>query len=91
MTSKIGRITTYGAVTEFALPTPTSLEGIAAGPDGAMYFTEVGAQKIGRISTEGAISEFPLPTAANPSIITQGPDGAMWFTAPFENAIVRMQ
>src|SRR5262245_22661777 len=47
---KIGRITTGGAVTEFALPARSSPQGIAAGPDGALWFTEVDGNKIGRIT-----------------------------------------
>ena len=46
---KIGRITTTGAITEYA--TPTALSGpwaIAAGPDGNMWFTELIANKIAK-------------------------------------------
>jgi virginiamycin B lyase len=58
-TNKIVRITTAGAVTTFAVPTPTAdPDGIALGPDGALWFTEAGAGKIGRITTSGQISEF---------------------------------
>jgi virginiamycin B lyase len=53
---------------------------IAAGPDGALWFTEVVANKIGRITTGGAITEFPLPATLNgPTGIVRGPDGALWF------------
>jgi virginiamycin B lyase len=77
----IGRITTAGAITEYAVPTANSVpSSIAAGSDGALWFTENGGQKIGRITTAGAISEYPLPNAnANPDGMAEGPDGAVWF------------
>jgi virginiamycin B lyase len=54
-------------------PTPV---GIAVGADGALWFTESGANKIGRIPTNGEITEFPIPTArSQPAGITAGPDG----------------
>src|SRR5262245_18900503 len=42
-----------------ALPAP---QGIAAGPDGALWYTDPGANKIGRISTTCSVTEFSLPT-----------------------------
>jgi virginiamycin B lyase len=91
--NKIGRITTGGSVSEFTLPTaqinpcPTSsfVPGapfaIAAGPDGALWFTEVCDNKIGRITTTGSVSLFAIPSAiSDPSGIAAGPDGALWFT-----------
>jgi hypothetical protein len=54
---------------------------IAAGPDGALWFTETFASRIGRITTSGVVSEFPLPTSGSgPADIAAGPDGALWFT-----------
>ncbi|HTA40770.1 MAG TPA: hypothetical protein VK760_16930, partial [Candidatus Acidoferrales bacterium] len=53
---------------------------IAAGPDGAMWFSEFTSNAIGRISPTGDVTSYPLPTAnAQPQGITAGPDGAMWF------------
>jgi streptogramin lyase len=80
--NKIGRVTTAGMLTEFAIPTPNSSpHGIALGPDGAIWFVERAGNKVARISPGGTIVEYPLPTAAaEPVAITAGPDGAMWFT-----------
>lgn len=79
---KIIRITTSGAINGFAVPTsPAGLVSIAAGPDGALWFTEGFGNNIGRITTAGTITEYPLPTAkAYPFGIAAGSDGAMWFT-----------
>jgi virginiamycin B lyase len=69
-------------VTEFPIPTADSgPRHIAAGPDGALWFTEFFGNKIGRITAAGSITEFPLPSPfRGPFGITAGPDGALWFT-----------
>jgi virginiamycin B lyase len=79
---EIGRITTAGAVTEYATPTPNSSpQGITSGPDGAIWFVEEGANNVGRITSSGAIMEYEIPTPiSGPMGITAGPDGALWFT-----------
>ena len=104
-TPSIGRLTPAGQLSLYPLPTaaqnplggpglgsgPTA---IAAGPDGAMWFTETGADQIGRITADGRITEYPLPSRtsmhANPSDIVAGPDGAMWFTQPLAESIGRI-
>src|SRR6266851_4595536 len=93
---KIGRITTQGRVTEFALPKFVSYPErfpaqIIAGPDGALWFTETGDQ-IGRITLQGKVTEFALssPKAGYEMGITVGPDGALWFTEPELNQIGRI-
>ncbi len=68
-------------ITEFPIPTADSEpEGIAAGPDGNLWFTEQFANQIGRITPAGVITEFPVPTAGSvPESIAVGPDGNLWF------------
>jgi streptogramin lyase len=70
------------AITEFALPTSRARPtGIAAGPDGNLWFTEFNANQIGQITPAGVVNEFAIPTAnSGPEEITAGPDGNMWFT-----------
>ena len=78
--NSIGRITTSGTITSFAVPRwRASSRASSAGPDGALWFTEPSARKIGRITTGGAITEFPIRTQSYASEITVGPDGALWF------------
>ena len=66
---KIGRITPTGAVTLYPLPTAYSDPGgIAAGPDGNLWFTETiygpippaapRSGAIARITTDGVITEY---------------------------------
>jgi virginiamycin B lyase len=53
------------------------LGGIAAGSDGALWFSEGADNLIGRITTAGVVTEDPVPTAASgPYRITTGPDRA---------------
>jgi virginiamycin B lyase len=66
-----------------AFPVPTAsagLAGIAAGPDGHLWFAESLASRIGRITTAGDITEFPLDADSRPNGIAAGPDGNIWFT-----------
>jgi streptogramin lyase len=93
LSSKVGRITPLGVVTEFSAGiSPFSLPyQIAAGSDGNLYFTEFSGNKIARITTTGVVTEFPIPTLnTQPSYIVSGPDGALWFTQPGTNQIGRM-
>lgn len=80
---KIGRITTSGVITEYAIPTANSFPfGITTGPDGALWFTEVQSQKIGRMTTDGTVTEYPAggsPSNDFLSNIAAGADGALWF------------
>ena len=57
------------------------LDGITAGPDGALWFTEYNGNVIGRITTAGVFTEYTLPQGGSePFWITTGPDGNLWFT-----------
>jgi streptogramin lyase len=75
------KLISSGSIVEFPVPTSGSNPyGIAAGPDGNLWFTEQLGNKIGRITTTGNITEFAVPTAGSePVAITAGPDGNMWF------------
>jgi streptogramin lyase len=90
--NRIGRITTSGQVSSFAVPTPASgLTGIASGPDGNLWFTELDANQIGRMTPAGVVTEFPIPTpSSQPAEITAGPDGNVWFTELQANQIGRI-
>jgi streptogramin lyase len=77
-----GSVAAGQTVTSFPIPTADSgPRGIAAGPDGNLWFTEFFEDKIGRITTAGVITEFVLPTTiSGPWGIAAGPDGNLWFT-----------
>ena len=55
--------------------------GIAAGPDGAMWFTNQGSASIGRITTGGVVTTYTSPGLQAAYAIAAGHDGALWFTS----------
>ena len=86
--NSIVRVTTAGAVTEYLLPAASVPEGIVAGPDGNLWFTDSGTSKVGKITPSGVISEYPLHSeASRPLGIVKGPDGRLWFTEWGNNQI----
>ena len=91
----IGRLSVTGAITTFPLPfNPMPLGqgtyGLATGPDGALWFTEIRGRRIGRMTTSGALTYYPLPGEfIAPYLIAAGSDGALWFT-DLQNGIGRI-
>jgi streptogramin lyase/plastocyanin len=88
---KIARITTTGAVSEFAIPTGAdpngTPNGITTGPDGNLWFTERTASDqsaIGRLTPAGAYTEFSITSGlfSQSGSITVGPNGNLWFSEP---------
>ncbi len=65
---------------EYSLPSESSPTGIAAGPDGDLWFADLDSNKIGKITTSGAVTEYSLPSGSSPHGIVAGPDGNLWFT-----------
>jgi hypothetical protein len=71
------------------LPANPAISAIASGPDGAIWFTESGANEIGRLDlSSGTIANYPLPAgfqlpAAGSDVIASGPaaSGTLFFAA----------
>ena len=63
---------------------------IAAGPDGALWFTNHDSNSIGRITPAGVITTYTSAALDGPEGITAGPDGALWFTQNRSNTIGRI-
>jgi uncharacterized protein (TIGR03437 family) len=91
--SILGRITPAGVVTTYPFSGEVpylAVKPIAAGPDGAIWFTIYalsgsGLPAIGRISTSnGVISTYSIPDTSaydlSESSIAASPDGGLWFT-----------
>jgi len=57
-----------------------SLDGIVAGPDGALWFTDEGNGAIGRITTSGSYTLQQIVSPGPSNGITVGPDKRLWFT-----------
>jgi len=83
-----------GGVVEYAVPNPSpsgstcagcgtaSLSGIAAGPDGNVWYFDVGQKLVGRVSPNGSITQFPVPgTGSGSEAIAAGADGNIWMVA----------
>src|ERR1700742_3580485 len=73
--SKIGRITPTGVITEFRTPTLSFPFDITAGPDGNVWFSEGSTGKIGFITPQGRITEITFALSDASAGITSGPDG----------------
>jgi streptogramin lyase len=74
-----------GVISEFSvgLNAGSSPADIVAGPDGNLWFTDIGNTKaIGRITPSGSITEFAtgLNAGSSPGSPVTGPDGNLWFT-----------
>jgi virginiamycin B lyase len=90
--SVIGQITPAGVskIFPFSGELPIySVSPIAAGPDGAIWFTiyatsGAGLAAIGKITTAGVISTYSIPNTSaynfGESSIAASPDGGLWFT-----------
>ena len=70
-------------------PTDRGPLGIAAGPDGAIWFTELGADAIGRSTLEGEMTEFTGLSGPAYTIVT-GSDGNLWFAEQSVDKIGRL-
>jgi len=91
--SRINFTIAVGSIAEAAAPTASGNPGgIAAGADGALYFTEQAADKIGRIDpATGNITEINIPTAnAQPVGIARGSDNNLYFTEQAAGQIGRL-
>jgi streptogramin lyase len=72
---------TLALIDTVALPSGSRATQFAAGPDGAIWFTDSGLNKIGRIASSGAVTYFSVLTPnSGLAGIAPGSDNAMWFT-----------
>jgi|GEM_PF-912844 len=81
----IDKLTTSGAITQYALPAEQVPWGITTGPDGNLWFN-AGGRQIGKITTSGTVTEYTLPSEGGYGIAS-GPDGNLWLTAYRANKI----
>src|SRR5262249_57683099 len=83
---KAGEPTTWGTITEYAVPTAGGApKGMAAGPLGYMWYVESAKDKVAKINLSGdTISSTEYSTgitaSSQPTDIAAGPDGNLWFT-----------
>ena len=75
---EIAEVTPSGSVTEHRLAHGHFPDGITVGPDGNVWFTELGnPAEIGRITSAGDVTYFSLPPNTEPTSIATGPDRAI--------------
>lgn len=89
----IGRIAPSGKVVHYPVPSGfVAVLGIAAAPDGNIWFTESNeASQIGILFPPlGYIEEIALGGVVFPAYVAAGPDGNMWFTGELNNKIGRI-
>jgi virginiamycin B lyase len=82
--------TAPGVVTAYSAPGVAGPYDIAAGPDGALWFTNYFGGSVGRITTDGTIQNLPNSNINYPDGIARGADGAMWFANTQTNSIGRI-
>jgi streptogramin lyase len=82
-----------GVFNGYTVPTAQALpNGITAGKDSNLWFTELNGDQIGRITPAGVITEFQAGLSANagPYAIAARSDGNLWFTESLANQIGRI-
>jgi hypothetical protein len=85
----IGRITTSGAISAFAVGSGSEPWAITPGPGNTVWFSYSGG--IGSVSASGSVKRFKVAgTSTPPEAIVEGPDGDLWFTLSSSNEIGRM-
>jgi streptogramin lyase len=85
MQGELGRFTTAGVVTEYAIPSLGTGSTIMTGPGGSLWFTEPNGlgvyNGIGRLAPGGAVASFSLPgNFSSIAGLALGPGGNLWFT-----------
>jgi virginiamycin B lyase len=90
--NNLGRITTAGVITEFAIPTAAAVAHGVVAKGTTTVFTESAANKIGVFNqTLETFTETVVPTQfGQPWGIALGPDGGFWFTENLGNKIGRL-
>lgn len=78
-------------MSEFALGRTQSPYGIAAGPDGNLWFTGFNSITTARLKSTGEVAEFSIPTQDGaPHNIVASSDGAFWFTQTKADSVDRI-
>jgi virginiamycin B lyase len=80
-TDALSSVTTSGTITQVTPPGGGNIQGVALGPDGNIWFTDIATRHIGTVIS-GVPSEFSASTFTNqPSTaedIVAGSDGSLW-------------
>ena len=77
-------------MTEFPLSN-VGPQGIAASPDGSVWFTQTTKGNIARITNDGTTTEGKVVKGSEPFGITVQPDGDPWYTMLEAGKIAELQ
>jgi streptogramin lyase len=91
--TNVVRVTEKGQAQVFPIPSgdSTSIDGVALGPDGNIWFAEF--NHVGKITPSGKITEFAYPSGFSANQyggVAAGADGNVWFAESSSNAIGRI-
>jgi virginiamycin B lyase len=78
-----------GAFREYPLAAGALPQRITLGPDGALWFTELGANLIGRVTVDGTLTEYAAPGGPVGIATVPGDDG-LWYVEFNGDKIGRM-
>ncbi|HTE70703.1 MAG TPA: hypothetical protein VK942_18405 [Actinomycetes bacterium] len=78
-------------MTTFPAPSNPGPEGIAASPDGTVWFTQTTKGNIAKINNAGVITEAKAVKGSEPFGITVAPNGDPWYTMMAANKIATLQ
>jgi virginiamycin B lyase len=88
-TDRIVRVNPDQTMSTFGVPGAGDIGGVAAGPDGAIWFTR--GDNVGRLAASGQVDLYPVPTREEfLGTIAAGPDGNLWFLERWSAAIGRI-
>ena len=88
--NKIGRITTEGVITDYALPTANAKPRGLTASGTRIYFTEFAVNKIGYFDTSDPLTITEVASLTGPTGMLANSDGTVWYTAVTANEIVRL-
>lgn len=88
---ELARINLDGTIDYFPYtPTNVTPNDIVVGPDGAIWFTDIGKDSVGRIVPGDPMQLFSLGAGSGPRAITVGPDGALWVARSGNGGVTRL-
>lgn len=89
--NNIGKITTAGVITEYAMPDVRDLFGITMGPDGNVWFTDE-FERVSKMTPGGVVTDYVTsnPDYAFTTEMTGGPDGNVWFAETYPGSICKV-
>jgi virginiamycin B lyase len=84
-----------GEITDFSIAVPGSHRGpreLAAGPDGAIWISELRGNAIARLTPDGQVTRWPLATKNSwPFALAFDHKGVLWFSELMADQVGRLE